>query len=58
MAEYCSCMGGYTDMLSHSVFMEQLNTFRNIARWVGPAECGCGSLNILFQANPRLIDLS
>ncbi len=32
MAEYCSCAGQFTETLSLEAFLNQLNTFRNIAR--------------------------
>lgn len=33
MAEHCSCAGSFTETLSYDTFIEQMMTFRNIARY-------------------------
>ena len=32
MAEHCSCAGNFTETLSYDTFIQQMTTFRNIAR--------------------------
>ena len=33
MAEHCTCAGNFTETLSYDTFIEQMTTFRNIARY-------------------------